>query len=50
MGDEQHRDFSLEGVDRGGKMLGGLMIEVRGGFIEDQDSWPFEKRPCSRCL
>ncbi len=37
VGDKEHGRFSLELVDGGGEMLGGLGVETACGFIEVQD-------------
>ena len=43
MGDEQHGNFTLELVDGLGEVLGGVLVEVGDGFVEDEYLGTFEQ-------
>ena len=46
VGDEQHRHFALELVDRGGEVFGGVGVQAAGGFVEDEYLGLFDEGSC----
>lgn len=47
MGDEEHGYLPLELIDRSGEVFCRLLVEVAGGFVEDEHSGLFEQCPCN---
>src|SRR5690606_9533969 len=48
MSEEDHGHNALQLVHRPGKLLSSLLVQIAGGFIEDQYAWALEQCPCNR--